>query len=286
MLSILLKITNDFNQQIWYNNIMKNSFIVCISFLLINYLLTGCFGENRTSGAGQQRGITIEDGVLAVGVEVNYPPMEYYDTDGVTLLGFDIELTRALAEKLGLQVKFFDTAWEGILAGLDTNRYDIAVNVTVLPERQKRYNFTKPYIGSFMTIVTLKDSFLKIEKPEDIAGCRVAFQGNTTAQYFTERLANQGIKFTSFSYEKIINCFDDLRLKRVDFIVVDNIVAFHYAERDSGLFEVAWQGQADEFIAICLKKGNDTLTAALDDALDELTAGGAVEVISRRYFGE
>jgi polar amino acid transport system substrate-binding protein len=257
---------------------MKNKLIVCISFLLISCLFAGC-GKQRQK-------LTIEEGVLSVGVEINYPPMEYYDTDGVTLLGFDIDLTKALAEKLGLEVKFFDTAWEGILAGLDANRYDIAVNVTILPERQKRYSFTKPYIESFITIVTLKDSLLKIEKPEDIAGCRIAFQGNTTAQYFTERLADQGIKFTSFSYEKIINCFDDLKLKRVDFIVVDNIVAFHYAKGDDSLFEVVWQGQADEYIAICLKKGNDTLTAALNNALDELFAEGALGIISRRYFGE
>jgi ABC-type amino acid transport substrate-binding protein len=270
---------------------MKNNLIFCLSLLLINCLLAECTGENRASasGARQQQRLTIEDGVLSVGVEINYPPMEYYDTDGVTLLGFDIELAKALAQKLGLRIKFYDTAWEGILAGLDTNRYDIAVNVTILPERQKRYNFTKPYVDSFMTIVTLKDSSLKIEKPEDIAGYRIAFQGNTTAQYFTERVADRGIKFSSFSYEKIINCFDDLWLKRVDFIVVDNLAAFHYTERNSSFFEVVWQGggePSDEFIGICLRKGNDPLTLALDNALDELLADGTVEIISQKYFGK
>jgi polar amino acid transport system substrate-binding protein len=200
--------------------------------------------------------------------------MEYYDTDGVTLIGFDIELTRLLAEKLNLKVKYTDTVWEGILAGLDTNKYDIAVNVTILPERQKRYNFTKPYIGASMTIVTRKESPVMINSPQDIAGYRVSFQGGTTAQYFTERLKNQGVKFASFSYDKIINCFDDLKLGRVDLVVVDNIAASAYTENENSPFKTAWQGPPDEFIGICLKKGNDALTAALDNALDELFAQG------------
>ena len=228
--------------------------------------------------------MTIKEGVLSVGVEIGYPPMEYYETDGVTPAGFDIELTKALAEKLGIQVKYVDTAWEGILAGLNSGKYDIAVNVTILPEREKRFNFTQPYIGSSMTIVTLKNSPLKIEQPEDIAGYRVSYQGDTTAQYFTEKLSEQGVKFSSFSYEKIVNCFDDLKLKRVDLVVVDSIVAFNYAGKENSPFKIAWQGPSDERIGICLKKGNNALTIALDKALDELFADGTMLKISNKIF--
>jgi polar amino acid transport system substrate-binding protein len=232
----------------------------------------------------KQGGLTIEDGILSVGVEIGYPPMEYYDSDGVTLTGFDIELTRALAEKLGLRAKYIDTAWEGILPGLAAGRYDIAVNITILSERQKRYNFTKPYIDSSMTIVTLKDSPLKIERPEDISNRRAGYQGDTTAQYFTERLRERGLTFSSFSYDKIINCFDDLKLGRLDLIVVDNIAAFNYAGKENSPFEVVWQGPSDEYIGICLKKGNDALTAALDRALDELFTDGVLAEISQKIF--
>jgi len=235
-------------------------------------------------GKPKQRGLTIEDGVLLTGVEIGYPPMEYYGGDGATLAGFDIDMTKALAEKLGLQVKFIDTAWEGILPGLDTGRYDIAVNITILPQRQARYSFTKPYIDSSMTIVALKDSPVKTERPEDIAGRRAGYQGDTTAQYFTERLREQGLVFSSFSYDKILNCFDDLKLGRLDLIVVDNIVAFDYAGKDNSPYEVVWQGPSGEHIGICLKKGNDALTAALDMALDELFAGGVLAEISRKHF--
>ncbi|MHB9295128.1 polar amino acid transport system substrate-binding protein [Pillotina sp. SPG140] len=219
-----------------------------------------------------------------MGVEIGYPPMEYYDTDGKTLIGFDIDLTKALADKLGLEVKYRDTAWEGILPSLDTARYDIAVNITLLSERQKKYNFTTPYMDSSITIVTLKNSNVKIEKPEDIAGHTVCYQGDTTAQYFTEILRGQGLTFKSYSYDKILNCFDDLALKRVDLIVVDNIVAFDYARKEHSPFEVIWQGPPDEYIGICLKKGNDALTDALNTALDELCKDGTMTQISQKIF--
>jgi len=248
-------------------------------FTLLCALFLGC--------AKSENSPTLEKGVLSVGVEIGYPPMEYYGADG-TLLGFDIDLVKALAEKLELQVNFFDTAWDGILAGLDADRYDIAVNVTVLPERRKKYNFSKPYINSFMTIVTRKGSRVKINKTEDIAGLNAAFQGNTTAQYFSERLNDQGIRFTSFSYDKIINCFSDLKLGRVDLVIVDNIAAFYYTGMENSGLQIAWAETdyaSDELIGICLKKGNDRLTEMINKAMDELSADGAYAEISRRYFG-
>jgi polar amino acid transport system substrate-binding protein len=253
-------------------------------FVFVPALLCGgCAKQKR-----QPQGLTLADGVLSVGVEAGYPPMEYFDADGKTLIGFDIELAKALAGKLGTGVKFIDTAWEGIMEGLDTGKYDIAVNITILPERQNRYNFTKPYIDSSITIVVRKDSFLKgktkIKKPEDIAGFRAAYQSGTTAQYFAEKLSGRGVDFTSFSYDKILNCFDDLMTERVDLVVVDSIVAHHYAGKADSPFEVVWQGASDETIGICLKKGNDALTAALNNALDELFDDGTLLRISQKIF--
>jgi len=248
-------------------------------FTLLCALFFGCTKSDNSP--------TIEKGVLSVGVEIGYPPMEYYGVDG-GLLGFDIELAKALGEKLGLQVKFFDTAWDGILAGLDAGRYDMAVNVTILPERRKNYNFSKPYINGFMTIVTRKDSQVKINKAEDVAGLRAAFQGNTTAQYFSEGLNSQGIRFTSFSYDKIINCFSDLKLGRVDLVIADNIAGYYYTGMENSGLQVAWAEtdyHSDELIGICLKKGNDMLTEMINKAFDELSADGTYAEISRRYFG-
>jgi polar amino acid transport system substrate-binding protein len=255
---------------------MKPVYKVLLIFFTSNVLLAGCIKQS------QRQGLTIREGILAVGVEIGYPPMEYYDADGQTIIGFDIDMTKALADKLGLQVIYIDTAWEGILAGLDADRYDIAINITILPERQNKYSFTKPYIDSSITIAAVKGSGFQIEAPEDIVGYNVGYQGDTTAQYFIERLSERGASF--YSYDKILNCFDDLALRRLDLIVVDNIVAFDYAGKENGLFEVIWQGPSDEYIGICLKKGNDALTNTLNNALDELFENGTMLQISKKVF--
>ena len=256
---------------------MKTTFKIVLFYCITVVLFNGCAKQNR-------QGLTLVDGQLSVGVEVGYPPMEYFDIDGKTLIGFDIELVKELAKKLGFEAKFIDTAWEGIMAGLDTGKYDIAINVTILPERQKKYNFTEPYIASTITMAALKTSPLNIAGPENIAGLNVAFQGDTTAQYFTEKLLERGVTFLPFSYDKIINCFDDLLLGRVDLVVTDNLVAYDYAGKESSPFKVVWQEPSDELIGICLKKGNDALTVALNKALDELFADGTLLRISRKIF--
>jgi len=260
----------------WFVLVRGKILLPLFLFSLLTISLTGC--------AKQKHGLTITDGTLSVGVEIGYPPMEYYDIDSVTLIGFDIELTKAIAGKLGLTVNYIDTAWDSIFAGLETNKYDIAVNITILPERLQKFNFTKPYIDSSMTIVTAKNSSVKIERPEDIEGYKAAYQGDTTAQYFAERLKKDGISFTLFSYDKITNCFDDLTLGRVDLIIADNIAAYDYAEKENSPFKIAWQGESGELIGICLKKGNDALTAAIDNALDELFKDGKMREISLKIF--
>ena len=253
--------------------------------LFINITFTAFLTANLCGCVKQkQHGLTIKNGILSVGVEIGYPPMEYYGTDGVTLLGFDIELTNALAEKLGLKINFIDTAWEGILAGLDANRYDIAVNITILPERQKKYNFTKPYINSSIIYAAVKNRYIQFDKPEYIAGSRVGYQGDTTAQYHIEKFEKLGYKLASFSYDKIIYCFNDLLLERLDLIAADNITASHYVNKIDSPFEVVWESPLNEYIGICLKKRNDELTAALNSALDELFAEGVIQEISQKIF--
>jgi polar amino acid transport system substrate-binding protein len=241
-------------------------------------VLTGC--KKVESG-----GLTIKSGVLMIGMEIGYPPLEYYADDGVTPAGFDVEMGKAVAAKLGLEPEFVDVAWDGIFAGVQTEKYDcIMSSVTITPERLDTLNFTRPYIGNAMTIVVAKNSPIRIEKPEDIAGYRVTYQAETTADIYATRLADSGVRFDTFEYDKVMNCFDELKLGRVDVIVVDSLVAFEYLDREPDAFQFAWQGTADEQFGVALKKGNDALTAELDRALDELFDDGTMLKISNDVF--
>ncbi|MDR1411705.1 MAG: ABC transporter substrate-binding protein [Spirochaetaceae bacterium] len=236
-------------------------------------------------GGKQQGGLTIESGALTIGMEIGYPPMEYYDADGRTPIGFDVSMGKALAEKLGLQAKFVDTAWDGIFAGVDTGKYDCIISsVTITPERQAVHNFTKPYIANAQALVLLKGSQVRARSPEETSGLGVAYQAETTSDIYMAKLAGQGVSFTPYEYDKVMNCFDELRLGRVDAIVCDSLVAVDYIAPADSPFEIVWQGPAEEVFAVCLKKGNDALTAALDKALDELFAEGAILKLSQDVF--
>ncbi len=100
---------------------------------------------------------TITDGTLTVGMEIGYPPMEYMDESGLNPMGFDVDLSYALGELLGLEVELVNTAWDGIFAGLDKAQYDVVISsVSITPERQAAYELTEPYVSNELVIVTKK----------------------------------------------------------------------------------------------------------------------------------
>jgi polar amino acid transport system substrate-binding protein len=235
-------------------------------------------------GSKQSGGMTIKPGVLMVGMEIGYPPMEYLDSNGKPA-GFDVEMAGLVAAKLGLKVELVDTAWDGIFAGVDTGKYDcIMSSVTITEARIAAHNFSKPYIGNAMSMVLLKGSKIRARNPQELGGLGVAYQAETTSDFYMADLAAKGLKFTPYEYDKVINCFDELKLGRVDAIVTDSLVAVDYIAPADTPFELVWQGPADEKFGICLKRGNDALTAAIDKALDELFAEGTMHQLSQKIF--
>jgi len=96
-------------------------------------------------------------GMLMVGADIGYPPMEYYDDDGTTPIGFDIDVGKAIAELLGLQYRVIDTAWDGIFEGVVRGDYDCIISsVSITAARLNTYLLTDPYIANALCIVTLK----------------------------------------------------------------------------------------------------------------------------------
>ena len=258
---------------------MNKNVLAALSLLAAGLVLAGCA---KAAGGG----LTVKKGVLTVGMEIGYPPMEYYDTDSKTPIGFDVSMAKAVAEKMGLGVEFVDTAWDGIFAGVETGKYDCVMSaVTITPERLAAHTFSKPYIGNAMAIVLMKGSPVTARRPEDLGGLGVAYQAETTADFFMERHAQQGVAFTPYEYEKVMYCFEELKLGRVEVIVTDLLVAYDYVSPADSPFEIVWQGPADEKFGVCLKKGNTELAAAIDTALDELFAEGAMLNISQEIFG-
>jgi polar amino acid transport system substrate-binding protein len=254
---------------------MRKIVTILLFLSIVTVIMTGC---RRDSG-----GLTIKNGILMVGIEIGYPPMEYLAEDGITPIGFTIDLINALAARMGLTVELIDTAWDGIFAGVDTRRYDCIISsVTITAERLERYNFSKPYIQTTLGIVMPRNSKHTVRSPQDLEGLGVAYQNKTTSEFFIRDLVVGGLRVTPYEYDKVMSCFDELRLGRVDAIVTDLLVASEYIGR-SDFFEVVWQGGDEEF-GICMRLGNDALTEAINNALDELFEDGTMLRISQQTF--
>jgi polar amino acid transport system substrate-binding protein len=227
---------------------------------------------------------TIKDGTLMVGVEIGYPPMEYYDTDGVTPIGFDIEVAKAVADYLGLQVEYVDTAWDGIFAGVNVDKYDCIISsVSITDDRKESLLLTSPYVGNQLVLLTPVDS--EITSLETLSGHSTCVQAETTADdYMKEHAAELGCDLNQ--YDKVLNCFDELKTGRVDSVFVDSVVASYYLGEDANAYHTVWQNTELEPIGIALKKGNDALANKIDEALEALTQDGTLIEISQKFFGD
>lgn len=275
---------------------MKKLIVALLTGTLV-FSLVGCGSDSPTvsteaeSGTAADAGesasdepLTLKDGVLQVGVEIGYPPMEYFDTDGTTPVGYDIDVANALGEKLGMEVEFVDTAWDGIFSSLDTDKYDCIISaVSITDEREEAYNLTKPYVANKLVLVTSKDS--GITSPEGLEGKGVAVQAETTADIYMTELIDGGLTCDYYEYDKVLNCFDDLKAGRCDAVLVDSVVAAYYLGEDADSYETVWENDEAEPMAICLKKGNDALTQTIESALDEMYSDGSLGEIATTHFG-
>ena len=227
---------------------------------------------------------TIEKGMLKIGMEIGYPPMEYYDADGKTPLGFDIELGKAVAEKLGLKAEVIDTAWDGIFAGLETSKYDCVMSAaTITPERLESMEFSIPYVGNGQAVVVRAEGDFKPASLDELAGKTVAYQAETTSDIFMTKLGDQGLKFTPAEFDKVINAYDELKLGRCDAVVSDALVYANY--KDDPAFASTWTGSADEFFGVAIRKGNTDLLDKVNEALKEMIDDGTMKELYVKVFG-
>ena len=144
--------------------------------------VTGDEGADASKSTIDMSGVTlINDGVLTIGAEIGYPPFEDFADDGTTPVGFDVDFAKALGEKLGVDVNFINTSFDGILGGIGVN-YDVVISaVTINDERKENCLFSTPYITNYQAVVVPKGSDLKVSSFNDLDGKIIAFQKGTTS---------------------------------------------------------------------------------------------------------
>lgn len=231
---------------------------------------------------------TATKGVIKIGSEIGYPPFEYYDADGTTAIGVDVELGKALAKELGYEVELVDTAWDGIFSGLQKGDYDCIISaVTITPDRLAEFDFSEPYIKNYQCIVSLKDSDFKPTSPAEAVGKRIGYQEETTSDiYLTDYAKKNDVSYETFEYAKVMDVFTDLEKGRLDCLICDSTVADSYMGADSK-FEITWLQDASEGVeefAVCINKGNTKLVDAINGAMNKIKESGELDEILGRYF--
>lgn len=227
---------------------------------------------------------TAVEGVLSMATEATFPPYEYYDGD--ELVGIDVEVAAAIAEKLGLEFQVTDIAFDSVIPGVQTGKYDIGMaGMTVNEERLEQVNFTASYAKG-VQVVIVKDGSA-ITSVDDLfaegANNTVGTQTGTTGfLYATGDIEEAGLG-TVKGFAKTTDAVEALKNGQVDCVILDNEPAKALVAANEGL-SILDTAYADEDYAIAVSKDNEALLEAIDGALSELVADGTLQSIVDKYI--
>jgi L-cystine transport system substrate-binding protein len=233
---------------------------------------SGGSGDDTASGSAE---------VLRVGTEGTYSPFSFHDPASNELTGYDVEVIRAVGEKMGMEVEFSEVPWDAIFAGLESGRYDVVANqVSITQERLETYDFTAPYTISTGAIVTRADDD-SVDGLEDLAGKRSA-QSSTSNWATVVTEAGAQVE----AVEGFTQAVTLLKQGRVDVTVNDDLAVLNYLETTGDTsVRIAAPTEDRTEQAFALVKDSE-LTEEIDAALAELRADGTLAEISAEWFGE
>ena len=236
--------------------------------------LTACAGKEDTASSALDQ--IKQKGELVVGTSADYPPYEFHaEVDGKdTIVGFDMEIAQAIADKLGMELVWEQVDFDSIIPGIQAERYDVgAAGITITPDRQKNCDFSNPYFLANQVIVVNPGS--DIQGKADLAGKTIAVQTGTTAE---EYCMDNGYSVLSFASNNDAQAA--LTSGKADAWVVDNEAAARMAADQS--LTVLDEAMTSEPYAFAFAKGS-SLVDQVNTALQELLQDGTVEKLFQEY---
>lgn len=274
--------------------------LICISLitLISASLLVGCSKKSDNTSNSQNSNTDIvasvkksdtvaktlpgsikNAGKLSMGLDDSYPPMEYRD-DQNKLVGFDVDLGNAICNKLGIKAQWVPTAFDGIPAALQANKFNMILSaLSDTPEREKEMLFTKPYSQGGPIIVTTKANS-SIKTSADFKGKVIGVQLGTTAEDALKEIST--VKETR-KYDKITEALQDLSNGRLDAVVADDQVGRYYTALSPDKF-ITTGKLHDEPLGIGFKLSDTALRDSVQAAIDDLKADGTLSKLSVKWF--
>lgn len=227
-----------------------------------------------------------QKGTVVIGVDDEFQPMGFKDESG-NIVGFDIDFAKAACEKLGLKAEIKKINWNYNTTELATGKIDMIWNgYTITDDRAKKVLFSKPYLENNQVIIVAANS--PIKSKADLAGKKVGLQKGSSAE---TALTSDEATYKAIGEDNVkkyptnVEAFMDLKVGRVDAVIVDEVVANYQATKDKGQFIVLKDSLAKEQYGVGFRKEDKALRDKFQDAIDSLIKEGKTAEISTKWFG-
>lgn len=252
---------------------MKRFLLAIITVLSLSIMLTACGGEK------------VSEDKFIVGLDDSFPPMGFRDESG-EIVGFDIDLAKAVAEEMGMEVEFKAVDWDGVILSLKKGDIDVIWNgLTVTPEREEEINFTSPYLANKQVLIVAKGS--DIEHKDDLAGGVLGIQMGSSSEKALEADADFNDSLSDVrKYGNNTEALMDLASGRVDVVLVDEIVGRYYMSLREGEYRVLPEFLEKEDYAVGVRKEDGEFLEQLEEALNKVKNSEVGVNISKEWFEE
>ncbi len=264
--------------------------------MALSIVLAGCGAQTDNAGGGTKTetknpalaNCVAGDGkTLTVGTDATFAPMELMDAQN-QFQGFDIELMKAIAKDMGVEIKFVNVPWDALLTALSTNagQFDVAASsMTITAERQKTILFSDPYFVSVQALAVPKGSAVKTVK--DLKkGDKVAVQNGTTGHIWATANLSKDIVVKPYAGGQ--DCFTAMMSGEVNAVIIDGPVAGNYTKQASYKAENRGgiEGADQEKFGLAFPKGSDALAAAINKSLKNVIADGTYDTLYKKFIDD
>ncbi len=265
----------------WMDSTQRRSSVKTAIKLLALLL---CLGLATTAMAQDQSWKEVQEkGVLVIGLDDAFPPMGFRDDEG-NLVGFDIDAAEELGRRLGIEIKWQPTAWDGVIHSLNADKFDCIWNgMTITEERAEKVDFTDPYIMDGQIAIVKIDNN-NIREFSDLGGKIVGVQQGSSALEAVEELPEEPKEVKEYGNNP--KALLDLEAGRLDAVVVDNVAGRYAVSTRPGKFRILPGFITKEPFGVAFRQGDNALRKAIQKEIKEMVADGTMGKISKKWFGE
>lgn len=246
-------------------NVKKIMSLVLALTMLV--LVTAC-GEKK-----------VDSKKIVMGTFAEFPPFEY--REGNKIIGFDIELMKAIAKETGYELEIKDLSFDGLIPALQSKRIDvIAAGMTITEDRKKNVNFSNGYYEANLVIIKRTDNN-DIKKPEDLKGKKIGVQLGTTGNNEAQKIEKAKVK----QFDAAVGAVMDLKSRKIDAIILDSEPAKNFVKRNEGLVLLK-DNLTKENYALAFRRSDTVLLEEFNGALEKLKSNGEYDKLIEKYFAK